>query len=177
MIILATFQKMHKVSKCTKTCNKNQFPSYLYLFQWSIRSWFMNALINLVTRASSTRKRDLIAPTVSEMTPKMTSKKTPKMTSGTPSGAVWSSLSPEKLGKGSGGPNAYKTTEKPPPEPVGQEGRKARQWCSVERLRLPAFFDASFGSMLYVHINACNIFVIQMHWGIAINCNKLVMCL
>ena len=138
----------------------------------------MNALINLVTRASSTRKRDLIAPTVSKMTPKMTSKVTPKMTSGTPSGALWSNPSPEGLGKGPGSPNAYKTNKKPPPEPVGQEGRKARQWCSVERLRLPAFFDASFGSMLYVHINACNIFVIQMHWGIAINlqcaCNGLV---
>ena len=86
----------------------------------------MNALINLVTRASSTRKRDLIAPTVSKMTPKMTSKMTPKMTSGTPSGALCSSPSPEKLGKGSGSPNAYKTTEKPPPEPVWQEGRKAQ---------------------------------------------------
>ena len=114
MTILATSQKIHKVSKCTKTCNKNQFPSYLYPFQWSIRSWFMNALIKLVTRAPSTRKRDLIAPTVSKMTPKMTSKVTPKMTSGTPSGALWSNPSPEGLGKGSGGPNAYKTTEKPP---------------------------------------------------------------
>ena len=167
--ILATFQKIHKVSKCTKTCNKNKFPSYLYLFQWSIRSWSMNALINLVTRAPSTRKRDLIAPTVSEMTPKMTSKKTPKMTSGTPLEALWSNPSLEGLGKALGSPNAYKTNEKPPPKPVGQEGRKARLWCGVERLRLPAYFDASFGSMLYVHINTCNIFVIQMHWGIAIN--------
>ena len=175
MIILATFQKIHKVSKCTKTCNKNTFPSHLYPFQWTIRSWFINALIKLVTRAPSTRKRDLIAPTVSKMTPKMTSKVTPKMTSGTPSGALWSNPSPEGLGKGPGSPNAYKTNKKPPPEPVGQEGRKARQWCSVERLRLPAFFDASFGSMLYVHIIACNIFVIQMHWGIAITCNVLVM--
>ena len=79
MIILATFQKIHKVSKCTKTCNKNTFPSYLYPFQWSIRSWFMNASIKLVTRAPSTRKRDLIAPTVSKMTPKMISKVTPQI--------------------------------------------------------------------------------------------------
>ena len=107
MIILATFQKMHKVSKCTKTCNKNQFPSYLYLFQWSIRSWFMNALINLVTRASYNRRRDLIAPAVSKMTPKITSKMTPKLASGTPSGALWSNPSPEGLGKGPGSPNAY----------------------------------------------------------------------
>ena len=169
MIILATFQKIHKVlSKCTKTCNKNQFPSYLYLFQRSIRSWFMNALINLVTRASSTRKRDLIAPTVSKMTPKVTSKMTPKMTFGTTSGALWSNPSPEGLGKASGGPNAYKTTEKPPPEPVGQEGRKARLWCSVERLRSPAYFDASFSDLLYVHIITCNIFIIEINRSIAI---------
>ena len=168
MIILATFQKIHKVSKCTKTCNKNQFPSYLYLFQWSIRSWFMNALINLVTRASSTRKRDLIAPTVSKMTPKMTSKMTPKMTSGTPSGALWSNPSPEGLDKGSGGPNAYKTNEKQGPEPVGQEGRKARHWCSVERSRLPVYFDASFCDLLHMHISTCNILVLEIHWSIAI---------
>ena len=178
MTILATFQKIHKVSKCTKTCNKNQFPSYLYPFQWSIRSWFMNALINLVTRASSTRKRDLIAPTVSKMTPKMTSKMTPKMTSGTPSGALWSNPSPEGLDKGSGSPNAYKTNKKQGPEPVGQEGRKARHWCSVDRLSLPAYFDASFGDKLYIHINTCNIFVIAVHSSIAIKlqcaCNDLV---
>ena len=129
----------------------------------------MNALIKLVTRAPSTRKRDLIVPTVNKMTPKMTSKVTPKMTSGTPSGALWSNPSPEGLDKGSGGPNAYKTTEKPPPKPVGQEGRKARQWCSVERLRLPVYFDASFGSMLYAHLRTCNIFVIEMHWSITIS--------
>ena len=108
------------------------------------------------------------------MTPKMTS----KMTSGTPSKPLWSNPSPEGLGKGPGGPNGYKTTEKPPPEPVGQEGRKARHWCSVDRLSLPAYFDASFGEMLYIHINTCNIFVIAMHSSIAINlqcaCNGLV---
>ena len=87
----------------------------------------MNAFIHAFTRASYNRRRDLIAPTVSKMTPKMTSKMTPKMTSGTPSGALWSNPSPEGLDKGSGGPNAYKTTEKPPPEPVRQEGRKARR--------------------------------------------------
>ena len=119
--------------------------------------------------ARTHRRRDLIAPAVSKKSPKLTSKMTPKTTSGTPSGTLWSNPSPEELDEGSGSPNAYKTTEKPPPEPVGQEGRKARQGCSVERLRLPAFFDASFGSMLYVHINACNIFVIQMQKGIAIN--------
>ena len=61
------------------------------------------------------------------MTPKMTSKMTPKMTSGTPSAALWSNPSPEGLGKGPGSPNAYKTNKKPSPEPVWQEGRKARQ--------------------------------------------------
>ena len=54
------------------------------------------------------------------------------------------------------------------PEPVGQEGRKARQWCSVERLRLPAYFDASLCDLLYVHISTCNIFVLEMKWSIAI---------
>ena len=123
----------------------------------------MNALIHLVTRASYNRRRDLIALTVSKMTPKMTSKMTPKRPLGPPPKRCETTPSPERLGRGSGSPNAYKTNEKQGPEPVGQEGRKARLWCSVERLRLPAYFDASFGSMLYVHINTCNIFVIQMH--------------
>ena len=126
----------------------------------------MNAFIHAFTRASYNRRRDLIAPTVSKMTPKMTSKMTPKRPLGPSQKPSAATPSPERLGRGPGSPNAYKTNEKPPPK---QEGRKARQWCSVERLRLPAFFDASFGSMLYVHINACNIFVIQMQKGIAIN--------
>ena len=77
----------------------------------------MNAFIPLVTRASYTRKRDLIAPTVSKMTPKMASKMTPETTSGTPSKASETTPSPERLGKGSGSPNAYKTNENDPPEP------------------------------------------------------------
>ena len=61
---------------------------------------------------------------------------------------------------------------------MGQEGRKARHWCSVDRLSLPAYLDTSFGDKLYIHINTCNIFAIAMHSSIAIKlqcaCNGLV---
>ena len=128
----------------------------------------MNALIHLVTRASSTRRRDLIAPIVSKMTPTMASKMTPKRPLGPSQKPSETTPSPERLGKGSGSPNAYKTNKKQGPEPVGQEGRKARQWCSVERLRLPAYFDASFCDLLYMHISTRNMLVIEMHCSLAI---------